>query len=163
LKVLLLDKTHNRSDFHCEEESLNQYIQKQVSQDIKKRLSVCFVILDNLNNVIGYYTLATESLERDEIPEKYRKKIPKNYNVPAILLGRLARDISQKRNGIGEFLLLDALFRSYRMVKENIGAMAVVTEPINKKATIFYSRYGFIDLPDSNKMFIPMNVIAKLI
>jgi hypothetical protein len=41
--------------------------------------------------------------------------------------------------------------------------MAVVTEPINKKATIFYSRYGFIDLPDSNKMFIPMNVIAKLI
>jgi hypothetical protein len=77
LKVLLLDKTHNRSDFHCEEESLNQYIQKQVSQDIKKRLSVCFVILDNLNNVIGYYTLATESLERDEIPEKYRKKDPK--------------------------------------------------------------------------------------
>lgn len=162
MTIVLLDKTHDRMDFHCEVESLTEYIKKQVSQDIKKGLAKCFVVIDKRRKVIGYYTLSSESLGRDSIPEKYMKRIPANYNAPVILLGRLARHLSMKASGLGEHLLIDALVRSYDLSERSIGAMAVVVDPINKDAISFYSKYGFILLPSSGKMFLPMNVIAKL-
>lgn len=163
MKIQLLEKTHNRKNFTCEEDSLTEYIRKQVSQDIRKRLATCFVAIDNKQNVIGYYTLTSESLGRELIPEKYLKQVPKNYNAPVILLGRLANDITTKGTGLGEHLLLDALFRSYKLSNESIGAMAVVVDPINEKAFDFYRKYGFEQLPDSEKMFLPMKVIEQLI
>ncbi|MEI7424399.1 MAG: GNAT family N-acetyltransferase [Prolixibacteraceae bacterium] len=163
MKIQLLEKTHSRKKFTCEEDSLTEYIRKQVSQDVLKRLATCFVAIDNEQNVIGYYTLTSESLGRELIPEKYLKQVPKNYNAPVILLGRLARDITTKGTGLGEHLLLDALFRSYKLSNESIGAMAVVVDPINEKAVEFYKKYGFEQLPDSEKMFLPMKIIEQLI
>lgn len=163
MKIQLLEKTHKRKDFACEENSLTEYIRKQVGQDIRKRLATCFVAVDNEQNVIGYYTLTSESLGRELIPDKYLKQVPRNYNVPVILLGRLARDIKTKGTGLGEHLLLDALFRSYKLSNESIEAMAVIVEPINEKAIEFYKKYGFEQLPDSEKMFLPMKLIGQLV
>ncbi len=163
MKIILLEKFHNRKDFECEEQSLTNYIQKQVSQDVKKRLAICFVAADKDQNVVGFYTLTSESLGGDLIPEKFLKKVPKNYNAPVILLGRLARHIKSKGKGLGEHLLLDALFRAFTLSQESIGAMAVVVDPINEYAVEFYRKYGFEQLPDSEKMFLPMSVIEQLI
>jgi ribosomal protein S18 acetylase RimI-like enzyme len=163
LNISILDTTHNRKGFECEEPLLNNYIQKQVSQDVKKKLAVCFVATDKNKNVIGYYTLTSESLGRELIPEKYIKKVPKNYNAPVILLGRLARDVKEKGTGLGEHLLLDALFRAFTLSEESIGAMAVVVDPINDHAVAFYKKYGFEQLPDSEKMFLPMHTIKQII
>jgi ribosomal protein S18 acetylase RimI-like enzyme len=163
LEIFILDKTHNRNAFECEEQQLTDYIKKQVSQDIKKRLAVCFVAIDNDNNVIGYYTLSSESLGREQIPGKYLKKVPQNYNAPVILLGRLARNITAKGTGLGEHLLLDALFRAFTLSEESIGAMAVIVDPMNQFAIKFYEKYGFEQLPDSEKMFLPMSTIKQII
>jgi predicted N-acetyltransferase YhbS len=161
--IVLLEKGHNRKHFTCEVDSLTQYIRTQVSQDIRKSLATCFVAVDDNQYVVGYYTLSSESLGRDAIPEKFTQQVPRNYNAPVILLGRLARDIKMKGTGLGEHLLLDALFRSYKLSVESIGAMAVVTNPINQKAVEFYKKYGFYQLPDSEKMFLPMRIIKQLI
>ena len=163
MEIFILDKTHNRNAFECEEQRLTDYIKKQVSQDIKKRLAVCFVAIDNDNNVIGYYTLSSESLGREQIPDKYLKKVPQNYNAPVILLGRLARNITAKGTGLGEHLLLDALFRAFTLSEESIGAMAVIVDPMNQFAIKFYEKYGFEQLPDSEKMFLPMSTIKQII
>jgi predicted GNAT family N-acyltransferase len=162
LVISILDKTHNRKNFECEEKSLTNYILNQVSQDVKKRLAICFVATEEDNNVIGYYTLTSESLGRELIPEKYLKKVPKNYNAPVILLGRLARHSNEKGTGLGEHLLLDALFRALTLSEKSIGAMAVVVDPINEFAVKFYEKYGFEMLPDSEKMFLPMNTIKQI-
>lgn len=163
MKIFLLDtKIHNRNNFSCEEDSLTEYLKKQASQDIKKSLVACFVIVDETSKVIGYYTLSNDSLDRKEIPEEHQKKVPQNYSVPVTLLGRLARDISAKGTGIGEHLLLDALKRCYNISVKGIGSMAVIVDPINENAIKFYSKYGFTLLPDSGKMFLPMKVIAQL-
>lgn len=160
--VLLNGKLHDRRKFCCEEDSLTTYIQQQANQDIKKNLAACFVSLNENDEVIGYYTLTSASLHKNLIPKKYRNKIPGNYNAPVTLLGRLARDITQKGTDLGEQLLMDALYRSCKISKENIGSMAVVVDPINEYAVKFYSKFGFEMLPDSRKMFIPMNTISNL-
>ena len=163
MRVQLLDsKQHDRSRFTCEEESLTHYIQKQASQDMKKNLAACFVTLNIDNQVVGYYTLSNDSISRKDFPEEYQNKIPRNYNVPVTLLGRLARDITTKGLGIGEQLLIDALQRSYNISQHSIASMAVVVDPINDKAVNFYGKYGFELLPDSGKMFLPMKAIEKL-
>jgi hypothetical protein len=117
VSILLLDGNQDRSNFECEEESLTKYLKTQASQDVKRKLSVCFVKVDKANRILGYYTLASESLGRDTIPEAYQNKVPTSYNAPVILLGRLARTIQAKGTGIGEELLLDALERKPRTPK----------------------------------------------
>ena len=93
------------------------------------------------------------------IPEAYCKRIGYK-DIPVTLLGRLAVHKNYKGEGLGKHLLLDALHRSYR-ISASIASMAVVVDPINESET-FYAKYGFIKLPDSNRMFLQMRTIAKL-
>ena len=162
-EIVLLKKPHKREDFSCEIPSLNSYIKTQVSQDIKKKLATCFVAVNENKEVIGYYTLTSYSLGRDVIPKKYLKKHLVNYSVPVILLGRLARHKSQRGTGLGEHLLLDALLRSYTVSAKTIIAMAIVADPIDSYVETFYAKYGFVKLPESGKIFLPMKVVEQLL
>jgi len=53
------------------------------------------------------------------------------------------------------------LKRSYEISK-TIGSFAVIVDPIDQDAENFYEKYGFIKLPDSGKMFLPMKTISQL-
>ncbi|RLD50680.1 MAG: GNAT family N-acetyltransferase [Bacteroidetes bacterium] len=163
LNLTILNKSHNRKKFSCGKKSLDNYIKQQVSQDIKKKLSVCFVLSDEFNIVKGYYTLSNSSIPQSDIPSKFIKRIPKSYiNVPVTLLGRLAIDKTIIGKGYGEYLLMDALRESYMVSKNIMGSIAVVVDPIDNEAISFYERYDFIMIPESGKMFLLMNTISKL-
>jgi len=126
-------------------------------------LSACFVLVDKNDVVKGYYTLSANSIKRDEFSEDLIKKLPPSYiDIPTILLGRLAIDESIKRNGWGELMLMDALNRSLS-ISESLGTVAVIVDPIDEKAQAFYTKYGFILLPTSGKMFLPMKTIKDLV
>lgn len=158
-----LDSTHKKSDFSCGKELLDIYIQKQANQDVKRKLSACFVFIETGTNLIkAYYTLSNSSVPSGFIPDKIRKKLPSAYkSIPTALLGRIAIDSRFQGQGIGKLLLIDALKRSYEISK-TIGSFAVVVDPIDRAAENFYDHYGFIKLPDSGKMFLPMKTIGQL-
>lgn len=162
MRVELLNRQHDRSQFTCEEQSLTHYLQEQVSQDVRKRLTVCFVATDEAKRVLGYYTLSSQSMGRSILPEDLKKKVPENYQAPVILLGRVARDLEMKGKEFGSWLLMDALVNAYRLSKKSIGAMAVVVDPMSEYAREFYAKFGFLELPDSGRMFIPMKGIEAL-
>lgn len=161
--VELLDKKHNRNDFDCGKELLNNYLKNQAGQDIKRKLSACFVLPENETNIIqGYYTLSNNSIPLSSFPEQIQKKLPKSYiSIPTTLLGRLAIDIQYQGKGIGKILLIDALKRSYE-ISQKIGSFAVIVDPIDKEAEKFYEKYDFIKLPDSGKMFIATKTLEEL-
>jgi predicted GNAT family N-acyltransferase len=96
------------------------------------------------------------------VPSDIRKKLPGSYkSIPTTLLGRLAIDNKFQGQGIGKLILIDALKRCYEISK-TIGSFAVIVDPIDKDAENFYVKYGFIKLPDSGKMFLPMKTINQL-
>ncbi|OFX18977.1 MAG: GNAT family N-acetyltransferase [Bacteroidetes bacterium GWA2_31_9b] len=158
-----LNSAHNRKKFCCGKPMLDNYLHRQASQDVKRKLSVCFVFLDKSDSLIkGYYTLSNNSIPLEFVPDSFIKKLPKSYtSIPTILLGRLAIDINYQGQGIGKLLLIDALKRCY-LLSKSIGSFAVIVDPLDTEAETFYSKYGFIKLPDSGKMFLPMKTISLL-
>lgn len=158
-----LNPKHKKSDFSCGKELLDNYLHKQANQDIKRKLSACFVIIETETNLIkGYYTLSSNSIPLEIFPNEIRKKLPRSYEaIPTTLLGRLAIDNKFQGQGTGKLILVDALKRSYELSK-TIGSYAVVVDPIDQDAEKFYEKYGFIKLPDSGKMLLPMKTIGQL-
>jgi len=152
----LLSTKHSKENFTCGKEMLDNYLHVQAKQEVKRKLTACFILSDNEVTVKGYYTLSNTSLNRDFLPESIMKKLPPSYkHLPATLLGRLATDINYKGQGIGSNLLMDALKRSYYNSLQ-IASMAVIVDPFDEEAISFYNHFGLIELPDSGKMFIPM-------
>tara|TARA_R110001583_G_scaffold193707_1_gene362789 strand:+ start:982 stop:1485 length:504 start_codon:yes stop_codon:yes gene_type:complete len=158
-----LNSAHKKSDFSCGKEMLDRYIQEQASQDVKRKLSACFVVNDVETNLLkGYYTLSNNSIPIELVPNQIQKKLPRSYkSIPTTLIGRLAIDNKFQGQGIGKLILIDALKRSYEISK-TIGSFAVIVDPIDQNAENFYDKYGFIKLPDSGKMFLPMKTISQL-
>lgn len=156
-----LDAKHNRSDFDCGIEALNRYLKQQASQDIRRRIAAVFVLIDqDANRIAGYYTLAATAIRLIELPPNLAKKLPKYPLVPATLLGRLAIDQSYQNQGLGSFLVMDALWRS---VKSEIAAMAVVVDAKDEIACAFYEHHQFIPFPEQpQRLYLPMTTIAKL-
>lgn len=148
-----LHSSHKKARFSCGKPLLDNYLHTQAKQDVRRKLSACFILPDEGNNVKGYYTLSSAVIQRELLPEEIRGKLPPSYiDLPTTLLGRLAVDEKYRGQGNGELLLMDALQRSLD-VSTQVGSMAVIVDPIDEDAVTFYKKFGFISLPDSGKMF----------
>lgn len=160
MKLELLNKLHVKKEFSCGNELLDSYIKNQAKQDFLRDLSVCYVLCeDEGNKVIGYYTLSSNTISRDDLPDELSRKLPPSYiKLPALLLGRLAVDESYKGRGFGKFLLLEA-FKEAVELSKRIGILTVIVDPIDKDAEKFYSSFGFVLIPSNGKMFIPIKTI----
>ncbi len=158
-----LNSSHNKSEFSCGKEMLDNYLHKQANQDIKRKLSACFVVIEAQSNLIkAYYTLSNNSIPLDNVPNDIKVKLPQSYHtIPATLLGRLALDHRFQGKGLGKLILVDALKRCFELSKI-IGSFAVVVDPIDQEAENFYKKFGFIKLPDSGKMFLTIKTIGQL-
>ncbi|SRR5665213_2839687 len=158
----LLATTHEKAKFTCGKVMLDNYIQKQAKQDIKAKISICFVLSDDDKEIKGYYTLSNGSIPRSQLPESIIKQLPKYKDLPVTLLGRLAIDKKFQHQKLGSLILLDALKRSFDISATSVASMAVIVDPIDQEAIDFYTKFGFILLPDSGRMFLPMGTIELL-
>ena len=157
-------RKHDRTAFSCEHAALVTYLKQQANQDIKKHVAAVFVLTPDGRTIAGYYTLSQYAVELDDIPLELREKLnlPKYQQIGATLLGRLARNLEFKKQGIGELLLMSALEKALHHSK-SIGSAAVVVDAKDEQAKKFYQRYGFIELPDHpSRLFLPMETIAQM-
>ena len=82
--------------------------------------------------------------------------------VSATLLGRLAVSTAFRGQGVGEFLLMDALYRCLASSKQ-IASAGVIVDAKDEPAARFYKKYGFGELPKiENRLFLPMGTIEQL-
>ena len=159
--VASLNLSSDRSTFSSGVEALDRYFRNQVSQDIKRRVTACFVATDGLGQIAGYYTLASASVLLADLPEAVVKKLPRYPSVPAVRMGRLAVDQSVKGKGLGAALLADA-FR--RAAIAEIAAYAFVVDAKDEGAAGFYAHHGLVALPDQPLcMFLPIATVKDLI
>ncbi|HXT41210.1 MAG TPA: GNAT family N-acetyltransferase [Candidatus Angelobacter sp.] len=159
-RIEILDPAiHRREEFSCESPELTEFLRTRARKEAKARASACFVIVPvaDPGRVAGFYTLSATTVELEKLPPELARKLPKYPRMPATLLGRLARALEFKGQGLGDLLMVDALKRAYEN-SSVIGSVAVVVDPKNENAAKFYSTFGFHPL-DGQKMFLPMKAI----
>lgn len=163
LRIEALAEHHDRDGFSCGIDSLDRYLRTQAGQDVRRKANGVFILVepDKLNAVLGYYTLCATALPQGDVPTAARKHIPRYPLVSATLLGRLA--VSQARQGerLGAMLLADAVRRAYASA-DIVGSSMLVADALSVRAAAFYEGHGFVRLPDSLRLVLPMHTIRQL-
>ena len=158
--VTALNAQTDRSRFDCGVAPLNTYLATQVTQDIKRRVTACFMALDAKKELAGFYTLASASIYVADLPDTLAKKLPRYPSIPAVRMGRLAVDLAYRGQGLGAALLADALRRA---AKADIAAYALVVDAKAAPAGKFYAHHGFTTMADNPLfLFLPLATVKGL-
>lgn len=150
----------DHSGFHCGDTALDLYFKQQVNQDIKRKVTACFIATDSHARIAGYYTLASSSVLLTDLPDRLRKKLPRYPSVPAVRMGRLAVDIAYRGKGLGGALLVDAIRRA---ANAEIAAYALIVDAKNETAAAFYHHHGLTTFTGSPlTLFVPLTNLQSL-
>jgi ribosomal protein S18 acetylase RimI-like enzyme len=161
-RIEILDPAvHRRDEFSCESPALTDFLRTRARKEARSRTSACFVIVPvaDPRRIAGFYTLSATTIELEKLPSELTRKLPRYPRLPATLLGRLARALEFKGQGIGDLLVVDALKRAYEN-SSVIGSVAVVVDPKDAIAAKFYESFGFQPL-DGQRLFLPMKGIPE--
>lgn len=139
----LLTSAHDIGDFNCGHSTLDDWLQKQALKNQDSGASRTFVITET-NRVIGFYSLATGSVERTLATSNFSRNTPEA--IPVIILARLAIDVEHQGQKLGSHLLKDALLRALS-VSHHVGIRGILVHAITEKAKRFYQDYGFTESP----------------
>ncbi len=152
-----LGELYNRVDFTCGVESLDRYLRTQAGQDVRRKANTVFVLGSEAvpERVLGYYTLCAMAASQGEVPEAARKHVPRYPLVSCTLVGRLAVAKDQQGQRFGSILLADALLRAFESAS-TVGSSMVIVDALNEVAAGFYAGHGFVRLPDSLRLVMPM-------
>lgn len=161
-----LEESDEVENFDCGDEPLNNYLKRHAWTNQEKiSIGVTYVAIDDSApyTVLGYFTLATSSVPRDRLPKKYVRGLPP-YDLPLILLARLAVDKRFSGRGLGHALLSEGLQITLRVADE-VGCRCIITDAYPDKAG-WYARYGFVPLEgpattSPQKMFLDVRTIRR--
>jgi predicted GNAT family N-acyltransferase len=164
LAIALLGDAHDRAGFTCGIESLDRYLQTQAGQDVRRRANGVFVLTERAapDRVLGYYSLCATALPPGEVPEAARKHIPRYPLVSATLIGRLAVASDRQGQRLGAVLVADALRRALASA-ETVGSSMVVVDALDDGAAAFYAAHGFVRLPESQRLVLPMRLVERMV
>lgn len=158
-RIRLLESTVERGEFCCGSEPLDHYFRAQVSQDVRRRVTTCFVALHETGRVGGFYTLAATGILLNELPAAMTTRLPRYPSVPAVRMGRLAVDRTARGRGLGAALLADALMRSSTA---EIAAYALVVDAKDEAAAAFYEHHGFVRFASQPRtLFLPLASLPR--
>ena len=160
---------HDRGSFDCGEKDLNVFIQTQAVKHMKVGISKTMLLpasvplANGKYPICAFYTIAPSSIKRDTLPKALAKKLP-HYPVPVFLIAQMAVHLQYHSQGLGKITLIKALEYLWA-INFKMRAFAVIVDCLNKKAELFYSKYGFEILHEHNgktRMFISMKIVEKL-
>lgn len=142
-----LGAEHALDDFDCGVESLNTWLRRHARAAAGAGSARTFVTTDSDQGerVVGYHALTVASVEHADARERVTKGMPK-HPVPCVLLARLAVDRAVQGQGVGAWLLRDAMIRSLAAAEE-VGIRAMLVHAIDDDAAAFYRRHGFEPSP----------------
>ena len=160
-QLVRLQSSHARATFNSGSAPLDNYFRHQLSQDIRRRVTTCYVALTSDKRIAGFCTLASAALLLSELPADKAKKLPRYPTVPAVRMGRLAVERDFKGMGLGGALLADALNRAMRA---EIAAYALVVDAKDEPAAAFYRHHGLIAFPGQPlTLFLPLATAGRAV
>ncbi len=152
-----ITEDHLVDTFSCSVPVLDEWLKRHALKNEVSGASHTFVISQG-KWIIGYYALATGSVEHQNAPGKIRRNMPDP--IPVMVLGRLAIDQQWQQSGLGRGLLKDAMLRTLS-VAQQAGIRALLVHTLSEDAKAFYIRNGFVESPiDSMTLMVALQDAA---
>lgn len=143
-RVELLNASHDRASFSSDSEPLDRYLRTQVTQDVRRRVSTCYVLIEiHTTRLAGYYTLAAGGVPLNDLPPEITKKLPRYPSVPVARVGRLVVGLACRGHKLGSALIADA---ALRVLRYDMGVFALAVDAKDEAAVAFYRHHGFVSL-----------------
>lgn len=163
-RLEVLDISHDRIGFDCGSSPLNHYIAQVARQHAEKGISRVFVLVDEAAQapkpLLGFFSLAACEAESDSLPEMMARKMPRK--IPAVRLGRLAVHKDQQGHGLGKCLVLLAMKKTAEAAAV-VGLAGLFVDAKDENVARFYSRFGFMALPDQPlTLFLPIQTLVRI-
>ena len=147
--------------FDCGREELNRFLKRFALANQAANAAQTYVVCRGAQ-VVGYYSLAVGSVEREHSPSRAVKGLA-GHPVPVMILARLGVDRSQQGAGIGKALLKDALLRTAQAA-DIAGIRALVVHAKDENARRWYEQFDFEPSPtDPFHLFLLMKDLKKLL
>jgi GNAT superfamily N-acetyltransferase len=168
ITIRRLEELDGTLGFDCGNEPLNNYLSKHAWINQQKcSIGVTYVAVDETapRTVLGYFTLATSSIPRDRLSKKHVRGLPP-YDLPLILLARLAVDKRFAGHGLGRVLLSEAFGIALRVAGE-VGCRCIVADAYRNMVG-WYAKFGFIPIEGGadtgpQRMFLDIRTIRAAI
>lgn len=159
-----LASRHDRVAFSCGVPALDEYLKRRAGQDARRDVARVFVAVPRgTTEIAGYYTLGSFAIALDEMPESLAAKLPRYGDMPAALIGRLARDLRWRGRGIGELLVADAIARVLD-ASRSLAIFAIVVDAKDENAQSFYESLGFRpQVTRPRRLFLPLATARLLL
>jgi len=158
-----LDAGHEVSRFDSGESELDTWLKQSAMDGQKKGTGRTFVWVvegDVHRRAVAYYTLAAHVIEREQLSKKLGRGMPRQ--LPGVLLGRLALDVSLHGRGLGGVVLAEAISRVVD-VSAQLGARYLVVDALHVRAADFYGHYGFTPVPDQPSLRLVLRIRPELL
>ncbi|GJE56769.1 MULTISPECIES: GNAT family N-acetyltransferase [Methylobacterium] len=123
--------------------TLDNWLKQRARRNQATGASRTFVICND-RTVIGYYALASGSVEAASAPGRFRRNMPEP--IPVVILGRLAVDRTCQGRGLGKALFRDGAQRVLHAA-DTIGIRGILVHAISEDARAFYLALGFDPSP----------------
>jgi GNAT superfamily N-acetyltransferase len=105
--------------------------------------------------VAASYSLVFAAIDQKRLPAKVVKGLGK-YDIPVILVARLAVDHREQGKGLGKALLKDAILRTIQ-ASEIAGLKLLLVHAKDEAAANFYRTHGFEPVVDDPlNLFLPV-------
>jgi hypothetical protein len=153
-----LAAAHDLSQFDSGKPLLDDWLKNRALES-EGRTARTYVVCEKTVVVVGYYCIATGSVERKHLPRKVSRQHGLPNQVPVAIIGRLARQHGEEWKGLGGDLLKDALIR-ISAAAEIIGVRAVLVHALDEEAATFWRKNEFIEFPAGSRTFyLPVETI----
>ena len=159
-RVEPLGSERDRRAFSCGELALDTYFQTQVTQDVRRHITNCFVCVEEATGIVaGFYTLSAASIPVLDLPPDITKRLPRYPVLPAVRIGRLAIDKRFQGRKLGAALLADAAARALSAAP---ASFTLLVDAKNDTAVAFYEHHGFLRLASQPRtLFMPLASVEK--
>lgn len=157
-----LQKSHDLSAFSSGAPELDEWLKRFAWANHSAGNGRVFVAARG-TRVIAYYTLSSSGVAKEDAPTSLTKGGPP-AEIPCILLGRMAVDVSEQGKHLGQSMMIDALLRIVRVSSEaGVRALLIHARDENARSWYLHLARSFQPSPsDPMHLFLPIKELRRI-
>jgi len=160
LSLLKVDVTTTIKPFNCGDDDLNDFLSSKAKHYQQENLAVTYLLEDE-TRTIAFFSIFNDSLKVEEsffasksALKRFLSNLvshPKRHLkfFPALKIGRLAVDNSNKKGGIGSTIVKFII--GLAIEQNSTCACKLITVDAYKQSLLFYEKMGFSYLTEADK------------